>query len=154
MHCVYTYHGSSMGVSKSIPWRDDCDDTSVAFERFGKFLARAHAGRLTYLKTQVYTLREFDTLKAAACSDKELRARHRGVRKQTPEEMYPLSDRPGKADDIQTVRHIMHANDPVRPVLLFCDGATGAYTLLEGEHRLVAAYANNCDIKARVYVAM
>lgn len=67
----------------------------------------------------------------------------------TVEDVFPPGDRPRGDDDVKSVRHHMTTDADVDPVMVFLDEDT--YTVLDGVHRIVAAYLTNSPIRYRVY---
>lgn len=67
----------------------------------------------------------------------------------TPEEAYPLGDRPRGDEDIRTVRKLMRMRRAISPAI-FMRAKNGRLFLLDGVHRIVAANIK----KARVSVVI
>ena len=89
-----------------------------------------------------YTVDEFDNLRAE---------NHRAVKNKSLEEIFPPNDRPRGEADIKSVKyHMSHKSHPI--VLLKNDNIPPGYIVLDGVHRIVAAYLTNSNILALIVV--
>ncbi len=71
---------------------------------------------------------------------------------ETPDDVFPEGQRPRGDADIESVRHHMSTgirNDPIDPIMVLQH--EGKMYVLDGVHRLVAAYLTDSPIRYRLY---
>lgn len=63
---------------------------------------------------------------------------------------YPKDNRPRKGRDLSSIKYFLKTSDPLSPVIvarLHDDKNNIVHVMLDGNHRLVAAYIKKCPIK-------
>jgi len=80
---------------------------------------------------------------------------HRAKLGASLDEIFPISDRPRGADDIKSVWYFiekMRAGDDYVPIMLL--EYADRYYVIDGVHRIVAAYLTNTTINCQIYTAI
>lgn len=94
---------------------------------------------ITYYKSIMLTPEQFDKLNVL---------NHRAQLNKSLEEIFPYNDQPRGYKDITSVKyHMTHKSYPV--VLLFYQNQ---FIVLDGVHRIVAAYLTNSPIYAFIFI--
>lgn len=77
----------------------------------------------------------------------------------SPEDIFPENDRPRGIADIDSVKYHMVTENHTDPIMILCiknenngSDKPDKYILLDGVHRLAAAYLLDCPIRYCVYV--
>jgi hypothetical protein len=132
-----TWIDASMTAAKHFPINDTFIDNDTLIDN-------DHQSVLKIVNYMTFTRERFDELKVQ---------NHRASLGRTLDEIFPTNDRPRGQDDISSVEYHIKC-DVITPIVLLKNNIKGCdnYVVLDGAHRIVAAYLTNRLIPA--YICM